>query len=156
MSSLIGVSGVKLFLVPSAIPAGYSLLFAVGAWPPHDGVRRARRLNLSRGLRGIAALRLWTLSEITSPIVPTGTTPAPPSSGGNWNSSRHAAVTDAAACLVQRNSVPLVHIRCKITASLRATATRARAMLRRLATFIPQARNADHLVLRINSEWAAS
>jgi hypothetical protein len=87
VSSLIGVSGVKLFLVPSAIPAGYSLLFAVGARPPQDGVRRARRPNLSCDLRCIAALRLWTLSEITSPIVPTGTTLAPPSSGGNWNSS---------------------------------------------------------------------
>ena len=65
---------VKLFLVPSAIPVGHSLLFAVGAWPPHDGVRRARRLNLSRDLRGIAALRLRTLNEIASPIVPTGTT----------------------------------------------------------------------------------
>jgi hypothetical protein len=33
-----------------------------------NGVRRARRLNLSRDLRGIAALRFWTLSEIASPI----------------------------------------------------------------------------------------
>src|ERR1700750_2148231 len=80
------VSGVKLFLVPSAIPAGYSLLFAVGAGPPHDGVRRARRLNLSRDLRGIAALRLRTLSEIVSSIVPTGTTRHPPSSDGISNS----------------------------------------------------------------------
>jgi len=103
-------------------------------------VRKARRPNLSRDLRGIAALRLWTLSEIASPIVPTGNDEAPPSSGGNWNSSCHAAVTDAAACLVQRNSVPSAHIRCKITASLRATATRARAMPRRLATFMPHAR----------------
>jgi hypothetical protein len=53
---------------------GHSLLFAVGAWPPHDGVRRARRLNLTRDLRGVAALRLRTLNEIASPIVPTGTT----------------------------------------------------------------------------------
>jgi len=54
------------------------VLFAVGALPPHDGVRRARRLNLSRDLRGIATLRFRTLNEITSPIVPTGTTSAPP------------------------------------------------------------------------------
>jgi hypothetical protein len=53
--SLIGVGGVKLFLMPAALPAGHSLLFAVGAWPPHDGVRRARRLNLSRDLQsGVA------------------------------------------------------------------------------------------------------
>ena len=74
VSSLIGVVGVKLFLSLQAFPVGHSLLFAVGAWPPHNGVRRARRLNLSRDLRGIAALRLRTLNEITSPIVPTGTT----------------------------------------------------------------------------------
>jgi len=76
---------------------------------------------------------------------------APPSSGGNWNSPGHAA-----GCLPQRNSLPSAHMRCRITASLRATATRARAMPRRLATFMPQARSADHLVLRISNEWAAS
>jgi hypothetical protein len=83
--SLIGFVGVKLFLflAPQAIPVGHTLLFAVGAWPPHDGVRRARRLNLSRDLQGIAALRLRTLNEIASPIVPTGTTSAPSSSDGN-------------------------------------------------------------------------
>jgi hypothetical protein len=46
----------------------------------------------------------------------------------------------------QRNSLPSAHMRCRITASLRATATRARATPRRLATFMPQARNVDHLV----------
>ncbi len=55
-SSLIGVVGVKLLLSPHALPAGHSLFFAVGAGPPHDGVRKAKRLNLSRDLRGIAAL----------------------------------------------------------------------------------------------------
>jgi len=135
---------------------GHSLLFAVGARPPHDGVRRVRRLNLSRDLRGIASLRLRTLNEIASPIVPTGTTSAPPASGGNCNPSRHAAFVGVAACLHLRNSEPSLHIRCRITASLRATATRALAMPRRLATYMPQARSADHLVVRISSEWAAS
>jgi len=65
-------------------PVGHSLLFAVGARPPQDGVRRARRLNLSRDLRGIAACPgFWTLNGIASPVVPTGTTPHPPWSGGN-------------------------------------------------------------------------
>jgi hypothetical protein len=27
---------------------GHLLFFAVGAWPPHDGVRKAKRPNLSR------------------------------------------------------------------------------------------------------------
>jgi hypothetical protein len=31
-------------------PVGHSLFFAIGAWPPHDGVRRTRCLNLSRDL----------------------------------------------------------------------------------------------------------
>ena len=50
---MMGVSGVMLFPLPSAIPAGHSPLFAVGAWPPHDGARKARRVNLSRDLRSI-------------------------------------------------------------------------------------------------------
>ena len=75
-ASLIGVVEVKLlllFLSGYVAPVGHSLLFAVGAGPPHDGVRRARRLNLFRDLAGIAARRFWTLNEIASPIVPTGT-----------------------------------------------------------------------------------
>ena len=58
--------------------------------------------------------------------------------------------------LPKRNSVPSLHIRCRITASLRATATRARAMPRALATFMPHARRLDHLRLRTSNVWAAS
>jgi hypothetical protein len=48
---MIGVSWVKLLradILPSAVvgPMGHSLLFAVGARPPHGGVRRAWRPNL--------------------------------------------------------------------------------------------------------------
>jgi hypothetical protein len=50
----------------------HSLLFAVGGGPPHDGVRKARRPNLSYDLAG-QAHRFETLNEIASPIVPTGT-----------------------------------------------------------------------------------
>lgn len=118
-----------------------------------DGVRRMRCLNLTRDLRDIHPVTGFrTLNEITSSIVPMGTTLTPPSSGGSCNSFSHATV----AYLPQRNSLPSVHMRCRIIASLRATATRARAMLRRLATFMPHARSADHLVLRISNEWAAS
>ena len=74
------------------------------------------------------------------------------SSGGNCNSFLHPAT----ACLPQRNSELSTHMRCRMTASLRATATRARAMPRRFATCMPQARSEDHFVLRISSEWAAS
>jgi hypothetical protein len=47
-------------------------------------------------------------------------------------------------------------MRCMITASLRATATFARFMPRRLATEIPQARKRDHLRVRVISANAAS
>jgi hypothetical protein len=40
----------ELFRVPLVAPVGHSLLFAVSAWPPQDGVRRTRCLNLSRDL----------------------------------------------------------------------------------------------------------
>jgi len=61
-ASLIGAVEVKLLLLSTVevkllllsgrmgAPAGHSLLFAVGAEPPHDGVRRARRLNLLNDL----------------------------------------------------------------------------------------------------------
>ena len=51
---------------------GHSLLFAVGAWPPHDGVRRAWRPNLFHGVGDIVAA-VETLSGIAAPIVPMGT-----------------------------------------------------------------------------------
>ncbi len=57
LSSLIGAVEVKLFLIGHRFrigrSRGSSLLFAVGAWPPHDGVRRARRLNLFHDLAGL-------------------------------------------------------------------------------------------------------
>jgi len=51
---------------------------------------------------------------------------------------------------------PVTQMRCMITASLRATATVARFMPRRLATEMPQARNRDHLRMRAINADAAS
>ena len=155
MPFLSGVAGGKLFLFLKRRPWVSRFLFAVGAGPPQDGVRRTRRLNLSRDLKA------------SLPPVPDFSTRSPrPSSprerrgsalsSGNWNLFGHAPEVDTGACLPQRHSLPSAHMRCRITANLRATATRARAMPRRLAMFMPQARKADHLVLRISSEWAAS
>ena len=63
----------------------------------------------------------------------------------------------AAAGLPNSNSPPVTHIRCIITASLRATAaTVARFIPRRLATAIPQARSRDHFRVRVLSTVAAS
>ena len=62
----------------------------------------------------------------------------------------------AATSLVHRNSVPLTHTRCMITANRRASATIAFFIPRCLATFIAQALSQDHFVERINMLWAAS
>jgi hypothetical protein len=45
-------------------------------------------------------------------------------------------------------SLPSIHMRCRMPASFRATATIAHSMLDRLATRRPQARSADHFLTR--------
>src|SRR5262249_30912547 len=56
----------------------------------------------------------------------------------------------------QLNSVPSTHMRCRMTASLRATATLALRRLLRLAIRIPQDLSADHFAMRVSSTLAAS
>jgi hypothetical protein len=136
-------------------PMDHSLLFAVGAWPPHDGVRRTRRPNLSRDLRGSATLRFRTPQRDRLANRPHGNDIGSAFSGGNCNLSQQAATAAVAACLPERNSDLSTHMRCRMTASLRVTATQARAMPRRLATCIPQARSADHFVRQKHAESAA-
>jgi hypothetical protein len=48
------------------------LLFAVDAESPHDGVRKARRLNLVNNFR-TCGRRFGTVTGFALPIVPTGT-----------------------------------------------------------------------------------
>src|SRR3954447_21884926 len=83
--SLIGAGEVKPLLVPAA-PAGRSLLCAVGAGPPHHGVRRVG-VPICVATSGASAPRLEALSGIASPVVPTGTTRLRPRPGGNSISS---------------------------------------------------------------------
>lgn len=56
---------------------------------------------------------------------------------------------------LQRNSVPSTHMRCRMTASLRASATLARCMPRRRATRNAQALSAEGLTGRVRMVWAA-
>ena len=58
--------------------------------------------------------------------------------------------------LVHRNVEPSIHMRCRITASLRATATFARFKLRRLATSSPQRLSAEKRLTRESKTFAAS
>ena len=60
------------------------------------------------------------------------------------------------ASFVQRKLVPSIHIRCRMTPSLRAKATLARFIPRRLATSIPQRFSAEKRVTRDNKALAAS
>ena len=53
-------------------------------------------------------------------------------------------------------SLPSIHMRCRMPASLRATATIAHSMLDRLAIRRPHARNADHFLTRSRRLAAAS
>src|SRR6516225_9386297 len=62
----------------------------------------------------------------------------------------------AALVLVHRKVVPSIHMRCRITASLRATATFAHLRPRRLATSNPQRLRAEKRVFGDNKEFAAS
>ena len=48
------------------------------------------------------------------------------------------------SCFDQLNSVPSIHMRCRMTASLRATATLALRSPLRLASLVPQAFTANH------------
>src|SRR5208283_447770 len=69
----------------------------------------------------------------------------------------HAALAVAAlALLLQRNSVPSTHMRCRITARRLATAIMARRIPRRWATRMPHASSHDHLPEWVSSDCAAS
>src|ERR1035438_4207991 len=137
---------------------GLALLFGIGtkALPLWDS--RTRRNNLLRGL------------AVSPTVGPSGhaNSPHPSSREGHhstarWSSSvllsllilncSHAA---AACSRAQRNSVPSTHMRCKITANRRASATIAFFIPRRVAICIAQALSQDHFFECSSMLWAAS
>jgi len=135
---------------------GLALLFGIGttALPLWDS--RTRWNNLLRGL----TVRLT--------IGPSGhaNSPHPSSREGHHSTARWSSSVllsllilirphAAAASRVQRNSVPSTHMRCRITANRRASATIAFFMPRRLAICIAQALSQDHFSER-SMLWAAS
>src|SRR5499427_8634100 len=91
--------------------------------------------------------------DLTTAIVPAGTSfPAVPREPFDLVIARYAATS----FFDQLNSVPSTHIRCRMTASLRATATVAFRSPLRLASLSPQAFSADHFGTRVSSTPAAS
>src|SRR6185437_804582 len=79
--------------------------------------------------------------DLTSATVPAGT-----SLPAAWRDLRSRYAHQAATSLLfdQLNSVPSTHMRCRMTASLRATATLALRSPLRLVSLVPQAFSADH------------
>src|SRR5262245_7068804 len=77
----------------------------------------------------------------------------PPVVGGN---SIVYAVWSAASFDDHLKSVPSTHIRCRTTASFRATATLALRSPLRFASRMPQALSVDHFATRVSSTLAAS
>ena len=139
------------------VARGLVLLFGIGtkALPSWDS--KTRRNNLYRGL---AVKRTADPSGHTN-------SPHPSSREGHRSTARWSSsfllsrlivhgCHAAAVSRVQRNSVPSTHMRCRITASRRASATIAFFSPRRLAIFIAQALSQDHFVERTSMMWAAS
>src|SRR6201987_4365869 len=74
---------------------------------------------------------------------------------------RRDAIVCYAVCMAvsfddHLKAVPSIHIRCRMTASFRATATLALRTPVRLASRMPQALSADHFATRVSSTLAAS
>jgi hypothetical protein len=139
------------------VARGLVLLFGIGtrAFPSWDPRTRWNDLRVGLAVRRTAG--------------PSGhaNSPHPSSREGHhstarWNSSfllsrlilrgSHAA----AVSRLHRNSVPSIHMRCRITANRRASATIAFFIPRCLAIFIAQALSHDHFARRTSMMWAAS
>ena len=67
-----------------------------------------------------------------------------------------SALREAATVGLRRNPVPVFHIACSTTASLRATATRAFLKPPAAASFRPQSLRAQGLAVRVSKVVAAS
>ena len=96
--------------------------------PSQHGMRKMKRNNLDGVLTVTWNGRYCVRNELTSSIVPRGTSSPPMAETEtlSWASTEILLPHQAEATFssfVQRNSVPSIHMRCMITASLRASAT---------------------------------
>src|SRR5260370_3662071 len=141
---------------------GLLLVFEVGVEQAHDGIRRMGRHNLPGALAADQRQDRRTLrthptrrprEDILLPeqnviSVPAVFLRSPP--------PVQATLGMAALSLLQRNSLPSTHIRCRTTARRLATATMARPIPRRCATRMPHAFSHDHLLPWVARTWPAS
>jgi hypothetical protein len=138
------------------VPAGYSLFTAVGA---QAAARRAKRPNLFHDLAGLRQ------QAHNSAHRPRGND-AFRSRGFKFQLVHSPFYVVAAIIFVasfaavfsplNRDLEPSTHIRWRTVASLRATATLALVMPRRLAIFMPQGRKLDYFLLRTRTERTVS
>ena len=139
------------------VTRGLVLLFGIGAKALPLWDSKMRRNNLLGGL---------TVRRTAGPSGQTNS-PHPSSREGHHSTARWSSSVllsllilirphAAAASRVQRNSVPSTHMRCRITASRRASATIAFFIPRRLAICIAQALSHDHFFECSSMLWAAS
>src|SRR5215475_13438199 len=106
----------------------------------------------------LQARSLWLRARKQSDDLTTATVPAGTSFSGRVAGTLRFRYVDKAvtSLLDQLNSVPSTHMRCRMTASLRATATLALRNPLRLVSLVPQAFSADHFGTRVSSTPAAS
>ena len=137
---------------PIFVARGPALLFGISRWLSQHGISRKRRNNLTRVL---IAVERSTQSPKRTRLIHR---PARDIVALDCRSDSLAFVAQivGAISLVQRNSVPSLHMRCIITASRRASATMAFFCPRRLAMFIAHAFSHDHFCTRVSMTCAAS
>lgn len=111
-----------------------------------DGLRRSGRPSFATRSTDIFADRRQPTIRARPPLVPVRA-PAHRQGGGFKEFARiapsYAAGASACSLVVQRNSVPSIHMRCKTAASLRASATLASLASLLFAILIAQPRKAD-------------
>src|ERR1700733_7395867 len=125
------------------VARGLVLLFGIGAWPFHHGIR-GRGGTIFRTAFRQSNGRTKQTCGLTSSIVPRGTSFHCSVDLGFPPIACLCALHAAAVSLVQRNSVPSTQMRCIITASRRASATIAFFIPRRLAICMAHALSQDH------------
>ena len=140
---------------PIFVARGPALLFGISRWLSQHGISRKRRNNLTRVLIAVERSTQESKANSSHPSSREGHRCA-----GLWfcrsDSLAFVAQIVGAISLVQRNSVPSLHMRCIITASRRASATIAFFCPRRLAMFIAHAFSHDHFCTRVSMTCAAS
>src|ERR1700682_1054646 len=140
---------------PIFVARGPALLFGISRWLSQHGISRKRRNNLTRVLIAVERSTQESKANSSHPSSREGHRCA-----GLWfcrsDSLAFVAQIVGAISLVQRNSVPSLHMRCIITASRRASATMAFFCPRRLGMFIAHAFSHDHFCTRVSMTCAAS